>query len=447
MGRGPAAVIVDGSGNQLTIVDDSGTYRLALPLGAATETTLTTLATETKLEAVRVLLASLDGKDYATQTTLASLLSAFTSEDFASETTLNSLLTAFNAEDFASETTLAAFKTAFDSRDLATETTLDAVRDNIGEAVASPAANTLLARFQSLLDRFGDAVASPVADTLLARVQEIIDVNTSIKDTDGVKKITDQLPAGTNEIGLVAQGTKAVTSGAWPTVLVDSVGNYIGQLVDNSLRRLLTQSTVTGQVGGAGSEIKVTVIQDAEDANEKRLQTESRLAPGSTVNIGNAIPSDPSDLVLTFLSDGSSHDMLVDGSSTPVAFTFGPSASEIWSLQEMLIVFTADDFEFNGASFGPNTLLTNGIVVELVQNSVVTELFNIKQNEDFLRTPGRLPLVNNTGQKDVLSSTFAFGGLVKLDASTSDIIRVRVRDNLTSVKLKYLTATGYATKV
>jgi len=113
----------------------------------------------------------------------------------------------------------------------------------------------------------------------------------------------------------------------------------------------------------------------------------------------------------------------------------------------MLIVFTADDFEFNGASFGPNTLLTNGIVVELVQNSVVTELFNIKQNEDFLRTPGRLPLVNNTGQKDVLSSTFAFGGLVKLDASTSDIIRVRVRDNLTSVKLKYLTATGYATKV
>jgi len=45
----------------------------------------------------------------------------------------------------------------------------------------------------------------------------------SIKDTDGIKKITDQLPVGTNEIGKVAQGTKAANSGAWPTKLVDGV--------------------------------------------------------------------------------------------------------------------------------------------------------------------------------------------------------------------------------
>ena len=37
----------------------------------------------------------------------------------------------------------------------------------------------------------------------------------SIKDTDGVKKITDPLPAGTNEIGKVAQGAAAVATAPW----------------------------------------------------------------------------------------------------------------------------------------------------------------------------------------------------------------------------------------
>jgi len=42
----------------------------------ATQTTLATLATEAKLEAVRVILASLDAKDFATQTTLATIAAA-----------------------------------------------------------------------------------------------------------------------------------------------------------------------------------------------------------------------------------------------------------------------------------------------------------------------------------------------------------------------------------
>jgi hypothetical protein len=45
----------------------------------------------------------------------------------------------------------------------------------------------------------------------------------SIKDTDGIKKITDSLPSGTNEIGKVAQGTKAANADGWPTKLVDGV--------------------------------------------------------------------------------------------------------------------------------------------------------------------------------------------------------------------------------
>jgi hypothetical protein len=86
-------------------------------INPATEDTLATLATETKLEAVRALLASLDGKDYATQTTLAALL-----------------------------------------------------------------------------------VDTGQIETLLTTIDGVLD---SIKDTDGIKKITDPLPAGTNNIGKI----------------------------------------------------------------------------------------------------------------------------------------------------------------------------------------------------------------------------------------------------
>jgi hypothetical protein len=163
--------------------------------------------------------------------------------------------------------------------------------------------------------------------------------------------------------------------------------------------------------------------------------------------IGSDIPSDPSAFVLEFLLDGASDDMLVDGSVTPVEFEKGPTvASEVWSIRELLLTFTADDFSFDGVSFGPNTALTNGIKIEIVKDSVAEEVFLVKQNEDFLRVPGRTPLINNTGPKDVLGAALSFQGLV-LNQVDGDLVRVTIQDDLTSVKLKYLSATLFAVKV
>lgn len=53
-------------------------------------------------------LASLNGKDFATETTLELFRQTFIAEDFATQGTLLSLLNAFNAEDFATQTTLAS---------------------------------------------------------------------------------------------------------------------------------------------------------------------------------------------------------------------------------------------------------------------------------------------------------------------------------------------------
>lgn len=163
--------------------------------------------------------------------------------------------------------------------------------------------------------------------------------------------------------------------------------------------------------------------------------------------IGADIPSDPAAFVLEFAENGGSENLRVDGSTTPVVFTQGPiGVGEVWSLREILITFTADDFSFDGLSFGPNAALTNGIQFEIVKNSVSVEVFRVKQNEDFIRAPGRLPLVNNTGPKDILGSVLSFDGLV-LDQSDGDIVRITVHDDLTSVKIKYLTASIFATRV
>jgi hypothetical protein len=132
---------------------------------------------------------------------------------------------------------------------------------------------------------------------------------------------------------------------------------------------------------------------------------------------------------------------------TPVNFDIGPTVTnEVWSVRELLLIFTADDFSFDGLSFGPNLAMTNGISISIIKDSVPTEVFIVKQNEDFLRVPGRTPLVNNTGPKDVLGAALSFQGLV-LNQSDSDKVRLVVRDNLTSVKLKFLTATLFAVKV
>jgi hypothetical protein len=139
--------------------------------------------------------------------------------------------------------------------------------------------------------------------------------------------------------------------------------------------------------------------------------------------------------------------MLVDGSVTPVNFTRGPTVTdETWSLKEVLITFTADDFNFDGVSFGPISALVNGMNFQVVKDGATTNFFDIKINEDFIRVPGRLPLVNNTGPKDILGAVVVFDGLV-LNEATSDYVQMVVNDNLTSTKLKYLTATAFAIRV
>lgn len=489
-----AAVLIDENGNFVGIVLDGSVYRVQTT-GKVQNTSGTAVdpATEGKLEAVRALLATIDADTSNLDVALSTR---------------------------ATEATQAT---------LGLETTQDAIRDNIGEAVASPAANTLLDRLKSVWTSLND-----------------------INLVTGIKKIVDALPVGDNWIGRmkVGDGTNIAELqsingvqhlAAGKANIIDTANSTTSQLAaDNEFApsgtdvsqfssiaitlhsdqdsaedgmkfefsmdgtnwddvysfNLEASSSQTRrfQFPVCAQYFRVHYINGSTTTTELRIQTllqrnniltsihriedavkEDRSAQivksaiiaqreGATVQtfhpiqadisgnlkvttIGTDVPSDPGALVLEFCKNGGSENLLVDGSVTPVNFDIGPTTTdEVWSLREILLTFAADDFSFDGDSFGPISKMTNGLDIEIVKNSVTTSVFMVYQNEDFLRVPGRTPLVNNTGPKDILGAAIAFQGLV-LEQATGDVVRVKVQDDLTSVKLQYFTATVFAVKV
>lgn len=446
----PAAVLYDASGNAVSIISDSGTYRVSTlgkvlnasgtQINPATKETLDSIKDTDGIKKITDqlpagvnLLGKIQLRNPGDTVDLGDVSNPIRSDPTGTTTQPISASALPLPSGAATESTLSTA----DGRLTTIDATIDAIKDTDGiKKIVDqlPAGTNNIGDVDVVSSALPAGAATETtltaADTKLGTIDAVVD---SIKDTDGIKKITDALPVGDNVIGRVK-----ITDGT-------SVADVI---TDNSINRLESRSSLVGQTASTGAEKKVSVIDDTQDSDVKRLQTQALLAPGSTVNIGTSIPADPANLTIEFLENASnSHDMLVDGSSTPVEFFFAPPSGATIAIEALLFVFTADDFEFDGASFGPNTALTNGFDTKLTVDSVVTTLFTIKQNEDFLRIPGRVPVINNTGPKDLLSAAFVFGGLLKLNGTDSDKISVFISDNMTSVKFKYLTATVYGAEV
>lgn len=249
-----------------------------------------------------------------------------------------------------------------------------------------------------------------------------------IKTTDGIKKIVDPLAAGTNEIGKVAQGTRAAADAGWPLYIVDYLGNKVGVILDGSVYRLATNS----KVGIGDSDL---VHLDAIDtaSGRGRLKATIYTPDGDPIAFGSVPPS-PEEIYNKFCLNAGSESLLVNGATTPVVFTYPSHADHDISLQEIKFVLSA-----NGITFGTNYFggiagpLTNGLLVEITAGDGFTgTVYNLKQNESFVNfaSPGGFEWV--VSSKDLMASTYNIGGGFKLKAGTGDNVKVTVRDNLTS---------------
>lgn len=263
------------------------------------------------------------------------------------------------------------------------------------------------------------------ADTKLGTIDGVLD---AIKDTDGIKKITDPLPAGTNEIGAVAQGTRASAAGGWPEYIVDSSGNVVGVVLDGSVYRL--QADAKTAKGGTD-----LVHLEAIDVSSGvgRLKSTLYSQDGDAIAFGSVAPN-PENIQNDFVKSGGSGDLLVDGDPTAVVFTYNADPSNDISILEVKFVIVSNSLTFGSDNFGGSAgPLANGVLVEVTSNGNTGTVFNLRQNEDFVNfaSPGGFDWV--VSSKDMIYSTWLVGGGLKLKAGTSDNIKVTVRDDIDNV--------------
>jgi len=194
--------------------------------------------------------------------------------------------------------------------------------------------------------------------------------------------------------------------------LTDGSKNAVGVLLDDDGYSSSPKNRLAVNIGRAGVEIRGT----------------------PTVVIGQNVPDDFSDYIQEYVRDsGGSTDLNIDGSSTPVVFTFGADAERDILIHEIRVTLTCQDITMDGISFCSSPVLDNGVLIEVVADGTTYYVYNIVQNEDwlFFNSPQGM-LLNNTGPKDVMSAGFYFGESMRLHAGHgNDQVRVTIRDDLT----------------
>jgi hypothetical protein len=145
-------------------------------------------------------------------------------------------------------------------------------------------------------------------------------------------------------------------------------------------------------------------------------------------------------------------DMTVNGSVTPVVFDVLAQIDTAIFVQELRFYGQGNGIKF--ANFlNLNSPLTNGIIIQIKSENIITELLPIRTTEDFKNKfsfpgAGSFRLDVAAGRDDFLA-TFVFGNPFLLTESGSngigndDFIKVFINDNLTSVGSLELIAKGF----
>jgi hypothetical protein len=184
-----------------------------------------------------------------------------------------------------------------------------------------------------------------------------------------------------------------------------------------------------------GADHPIGVIQDG---TIYRLQVDARIARPSS-----------SSLIIEFLKNGGSEDMVVDGDPTPVVFSFSADATDRIYLTAIRIVMSATSFGFDGSKFAKGSGLTNGLLLEaVIDDGIAVTMADIHINEDFARlTEFKTEFNGVVG--DLVVASLLFSANEFLEAGSSDLVKITVRDDFTNVGLygvSYLTATLYGYK-
>lgn len=198
-------------------------------------------------------------------------------------------------------------------------------------------------------------------------------------------------------------------------------------------------------ISNANGEVTTT-----PDSGKVRLDTISKLQGSSGTVIGNlgdllkvtnsAIPATQTSYSFLNMLNAGSFAMNVNGSVTPVVFSYAPGPTATIYVETMKF-YISDSGNPSEDKFGDLAALTNGVLIEMQSGGVLTTYYNLKDNTDLIVAFRMLPQASNYLPEKNLFGFRDFSTPVKLTGSTGDFIRATVRDNLTGLN-KFRMALG-----
>lgn len=171
---------------------------------------------------------------------------------------------------------------------------------------------------------------------------------------------------------------------------------------------------------------------------------ENKYAESYLVGEVETINPFPGSSFSSYLLNGSSHEMAVDGSVTPVELIASPPSGKIWYIHSVTIVIEDGAMNFN--KYGGLSALTNGVDFLLKSNGIAERnIANVARNGDYYQFVDQLIFDSST--TDILVGKILlplnYGTTHKLTYSNTEYIKTVVNDNLTGLSTHYVVIRGY----
>lgn len=236
----------------------------------------------------------------------------------------------------------------------------------------------------------------------------------------------------------VTSNTAALRDGSTKVQLVTSAGVVFnmgpGAPTSSTVRTVSTLTTSQGayyQFTGSSTTVALpTQITGGDGLYRATVDSLNRLSVNANINFPEAVYTYPN-----LLSAGSKA-MNVNGSVTPVSFSYAPASGTTFYVEDMSY-FIADNAAFTTNGFGALGALTNGLIIEFQSKGVLYTLTNTKDNGDLSTTFSDSSFGQiNAGLLSTdayLTGTKKFQQRIALDGNFGDFFRARVRDNLTGL--------------
>ena len=152
----------------------------------------------------------------------------------------------------------------------------------------------------------------------------------------------------------------------------------------------------------------------------------------------------PGRLVLVFLENGGSSDMVVDGSSTPVDFIGSPPTGKKWFIKSIHIII--EDSNINFSKFGGVGSLTNGVDFFVTEDGQSERaLASIKRNGQFYSFANDVEI--QSAATDILIARINLGvnagTTFSLTNSNAEQLKATVNDDLTGLDVFNILMQGF----